>query len=1074
MPRLVVPDLMVLRLGSLPDAVGRWAQVEQQFGALLRGRSHDTREPGDPVSLRWALNPVLGFPRSPFEVWRRTRKEEPADAILGAAAAPVAPATVALPSEVIELRFDASPGPGGLTVEALSRSGKVLPAQRLQFTTAQSGRFRAPGIAALRLGGAGSIGGIRAIVQADWANLPDWVRIEVVGLPFDTGELPIAAYDPAKQGWDAPALTGPEAARVRLGVAQLLQLDPPSPGGGLVAPPWPFPDPARFLDVLRKSPLADIADCLTNSDDTDPLRLQALHTVERSLPGLHQPGQPPGDPADLALTTSGYIALAVHDGPVAVGVGFGTVDVPPSGRVAQRGDVMPPGTELGRDEYLVTASFTTPYGKLDLAAIGHRAAAPPPLAGVAAEQTFVNRAMTRDGLESAAVRLGWSAPREQVGAALLVRPPAAATVLINTPRPAGTGGFQPYLTEHRIADDGNPPGDLRPGVTMPDELVPASGSAVTAYAVAPLDIHGRWGPWRLTSHTTVARAVQQPGLGAVSLGLPPVVPATGPVAAGCTLTVEVSWDWADRSPDRIEVSGAFVPIGPPPASVNGFAVVSTQPALPVPVTIGFTPAGAPTISPAPSASPPAFAALLQSASVVEIAEAGVPGGAPPAGSSTAVQIRRYRLTVPNLSASFAVTDELGYAVSARAAERLRPSSLSAETGPRATTLANPFPAPPPTLPAVTVLWTAQPDAAGRARTVLSWPAVPGASGYIVWEATEAALSHAVGGTAVAGAIRARAADLKARVAANPDASLAAFSRLNERPLTTTSIELVLPGSADTLYAYRLSSTTAQNMESARTTEIVLVGVPHRDVPGTPRIEARGSPADEQVTLTVVPGAGLPPAGLRVHRVRRESLADQIGTMGPPVISAATAGLAVVTLPSRSGPTETGWQFTDDVTAGWVPYHYRCIAVGHDAPDDGVRAGHSPPSGTARVLVPPPMPPLLSGVTRLSATAGLLLRFSTDLPFAPTPAGEGLLTVASVAGTTRTVLARVPSAAIAVGPPLVAAGSPPSAVSTSRTAAVGGVSDVSVLIPATMLPAVAGAIVLTATDPLGRSTSLEAG
>src|SRR5262245_64678756 len=61
---------------------------------------------------------------------------------------------------------------------------------------------------------------------------------------------------------------------------------------------------------------------------------------------------------------------------------------------------------------------------------------------------------------------------------LMIRPPPTSTLfpyttlfrsmLFNTPRPKGSGGFQPYLTEHRVAPDGNPPSDLRPAVTMPD------------------------------------------------------------------------------------------------------------------------------------------------------------------------------------------------------------------------------------------------------------------------------------------------------------------------------------------------------------------------------------------------------------------------------------------------------------------------------------------------------------------------------------------------------------------------------------------------------------------------------
>lgn len=385
MPRIVNPDHFVLQLASLDDAfaAGRVKQVEAKLGPLLRRRKFDTREPGVPVSLRWVLSPHLGFPRVPFEVWRRVRKEQPTVAVLGTGAAPQAPNTVTLSTEVIEIRFDAQPVPGrSLTVEALALNGHTLPGQRLTFTSDQPGRFRGAGIARLKLRGAGRILNVAGLPQTDWANLPDWVRIEVVGFPFEPGTLPASSYDTsASQGWEAASLQGPEAARIRLTMAQLLQLDPPPVGaGGLMPPPWPFPDPGTFADVLRKGPGTDIADCLLTSDDTDPLRLQGGHAITRPMPGIRQPGQPAGsDPAHLTLTTTRYIALATQDSPVAVGLGFGTADIPQAGPLfTSLKDVLPPGTLLGREEYMVTAPFVLPGGvRVELAALGHRVTPPP-------------------------------------------------------------------------------------------------------------------------------------------------------------------------------------------------------------------------------------------------------------------------------------------------------------------------------------------------------------------------------------------------------------------------------------------------------------------------------------------------------------------------------------------------------------------------------------------------------------------------------------------------------------------------------------------------------------------------
>jgi hypothetical protein len=133
---------------------------------------------------------------------------------------------------------------------------------------------------------------------------------------------------------------------------------------------------------------------------------------------------------------------------------------------------------------------------------------------------------------------------------------------------------------------------------------------------------------------------------------------------------------------------------------------------------------------------------------------------------------------------------------------------------------------------------------------------------------------------------------------------------------------------------------------------------------------------------------------------------------------------------------------------------------------------SPPSGVIKVLVPPPVAPLLTPPTRSTGAAGMLVQFTTDLPFTPTPAGEGTLTVASVAGTSRTVIAQVPSIGIPVGLPTSLLGPAPAAPVATRMASVDGASTVSLLIPVSLLPPGSTAFVLTATDPLGRSMTAE--
>ncbi len=1101
MDRSVFPDLAVLRLAPVfPPDPKQLAEVLTDVPDSPQGgtdRRHEDRQVRDAthlmtaamvpttmaqaaarslaISLRWALNPSVGFPRAPFRVWRRLRKEDPSTPVTGSA--PISgPRTVGLSAQVLEVRFDATPAPGRVVVvEAVGFNGHVLPGQRLIFGSAGAGRFRAAGISALKVSDGGQITNVLGLPQTDYANLPDWTLVEAVGFPFAKGEIGPPDYDPVPQGRAAPSLDGIDAALRRLTAGQLIQLDPPAPGGGLGAPVWPFPDPATFLDVLRKGPLPTVADCLTTSRDDDLSRIQALHRPTHTLAGMHQPGiSSPSGTADLSLKTTQYIGLAVNDNPVALGLGFGTFDVAPVRGWGIK-EQLPAGTFLASTDWMVTAEVTFWFGlTLDLAAIGVLQAPPTALTQLQAAQTFANRPPTRDSTGSASVLLSWAPTRDPIGAGILLQR-AGADEVVNVKRPAGSGGFQPYLMPHRFGPDGEPLPGERPGVTMPEEPAPVSGSAATTYAAAALDVHGRWGPWALTTHALVAAPVQKPVLNDVRIDLPAplptAVPPGGPVVPAATLTIEVSWDWADRSPERIEVSGRFVPLGPPPVSVTGCQVDSAGPVGAFAVTIGFDSAGAPTVRvpTAPPAPPAGSVAVAQSATVIEVVDPqSAPGSGPPPGSA-ASQVRRYRLRLP-VRLDFSGTSQLGYAVSARAAELVRPSELSGPTEPRATTVSDPFPAPAPVLPPVTVLWTAQPDAAGRARTVLSWPAVPGASGYIVWEATETALYDAVAGIAppTGQSIRARAADLKARILADQAGSLSTFSRLNERPQTATSVELELPGSADTLFVYRLSSISSQNMESARSTDVVMVGVPRLETPGTPSLEVRHDPDSGLVELVVVPGTGLAPDRLAVHRVRTPLLAEVVDTMGPPRSTLAVSALTTVPVPSLGGaPPRIGFRLTDPVTPDWRPYVYRVVALGRDLPADGIRSGRSPASGAVAVVVPPPMPPALTGLSVARNGSATLVTLRTDLPSRPTPAGPAELVVAAVdAAGARSRLAALDPATVPEAAALVLP-SAPGPVSATRRPPAAGTVEITVLVPTTTAK-----VVVTATDPLGRSTALE--
>ena len=304
--------------------------------------------------------------------------------------------------------------------------------------------------------------------------------------------------------------------------------------------------------------------------------------------------------------------------------------------------------------------------------------------------------------------------------------------------------------------------------------------------------------------------------------------------------------------------------------------------------------------------------------------------------------------------------------------------------------------------------------------MLSWPAVAGASGYIVWEATETALYDAVAGTAppTGQTIRARAQDLKTRILANQAASLSTFSRLNERPARGHR-----RWSSSCRAARTRSSSTGCPRSPRRTSSprgrptSSWSGCRGWNGPGRRTSRRRYDAAADEVVLTIVPGTGLVPDRLAVHRVRTPLLAEVIDTMGPAAGDGRSRELTAVQVPSLGGaPPVPGYRWSETVQPGWRPYVYRVVALGRDLPADGIRSGRSPASGAATVVVPPALPPVLSGLTVARNGSATLLTFSTDLPSRPTPAGPASLVVATVdAAGTRTTLATFDPATDPRGP-----------------------------------------------------------
>ena len=692
-----------------------------------------------------------------------------------------------------------------------------------------------------------------------------------LGCHSEAGEISGPEYDPFPQGVVTPIHTGLTAAKIRLQIATALHQQLPDTGVPTIPTPlWPAPSVSGYLKLLRDPDpcaLKMIEECLRNSDDASFAGMQANFLFETSVDGIRQadlPGATPGpDPTRVKIPVVGVTMLAVaSDSYAATGLGYGTVDFPsleapslqPAGSgggniaggneitfaVANRKELFPTGVEPTAFDYMVTAHFVLPLlGKIDLAALAQSRPNPEPPVALTATFLRRNRPPVANAPETESVKLAWNFSLLPQSYGVLVSPAPARSRLLNSPRPIA-GGFEGFTVPRPITVNGNPPPG-RAEFIDPVSPVPLAGTQTSRYMVIGLDVFGRWSSWGSTNYSVSAPPVQQ--LGLHSAQLETHLPELAPHVLSSHIEIEFSWDWTDRSLDRAEFHGKFFPStsSPDGAFTGGFAMAATGPIGPA-VTVQFDAARNPSISSPHSGT-------------VEVLPSTV---SPPDPDRT-----RYRLTIQNLTCDFTVSPELSYEVFARAAERIRPTEMSVLVGPRVARIFDPTPPTVPPLP-IDLQWTALPDATGRARGVLSWPTSPGAAGYVVWEATETALRNIADPTrpdpAVGTSLLSRAGDLRTILAASgaEARSMIAFSRVNTQILNDTKMEIELPGSASSIFAYRVSAVSINNVESSRSSTVALFAVPRRNQPVQPQLMLRNE----------APTLANPAGGIRVIAVSR--------------------------------------------------------------------------------------------------------------------------------------------------------------------------------------------------------------
>lgn len=928
--------------------------------------------------LRWALHPEVGLPAEPFIVWTRQAGDaKPTPVLLSGqalAVTPSSPRDVHLPERSVHVFLSVDTTTATLTLEGYDTGGNRICGFAVQpGLTGQSVVLTGTGIARVHASGTGRVNSAGFVAAAPYANLPDWRPLEVVGLPVDEGAgLP---YDTGKQG----PLSGP-VAPVEAAVDRLTRGAPrlgwPA-SGGFSGPEWIAPDFPAFVEENRQTLLPQLMTMLLEAGDPSQ---QVDFRVVQPLPppqnasGGSSPTAALGD-AHAEVPPLGLLQIAAHgDMYAALALGFATAFPSPQAPVTH---VAPPV------DYMVTVKhrFQVKLGSFsytfdgELAAFfvptsATRPAAPGALAAQLAPGGM--RPGGRDLPRLSTMNLSWNRPENRAGSMQAVSsvvaralPAEQPSLMVPTRKP---GAPIPFVSA--VPDNATLSEALR--VTFVDGVFPDPSAPAGGYTYCAIG-QNRWGLWSSWSQalmTVPDELPQLPLVVGVQLRRTDLDSTAPPQSA--TLSIDVSWDWHDRSPASIEVA-AIVDDGSglPPATPPTEAFPPTGSSTPLTLAWGIDGSGT-------TVEPPTLPA--GSGSVIRGEPALLAGDTTPPD-----EVGRYKLTIP-VTLDFSTAQQVRIVCWIRGTERVT-GLTSSWAAPGSAGVHSPVPPVMPGPPGP-LQWTSLADATGRARAHLTWAAVPGAVSYAVYHADETALLSAAGhlppDLAAPLDDRKSALDAAVRIENVRDT----FTRVTATPITDTSYDAELARGSQVLHGFVVLARSATGIESAWPTTppaetggrgYALYGIPRPRVPKPASVSAA---AVSGTAVSIAVRAGADVGRVDLHRTALARLSGDVGAMGPAITTLTAAGDGSVA------------SFTDTVAPSWQPYWYRAVAWG--APDDanGLRAAAGPASSAQTVLVPPTTPP---GVTSAAVTPGsgatpALLSFRTDAPPVRTTAGPFLLQV----------------------------------------------------------------------------------
>ncbi len=1015
-----------------------------------------------PVGLRWNMHPEFGFPRKPFKVYRRRSVYNDkfhrftivsVDVVLNNA---VREFSFPQGQEMYLTSVMVTVAPGQrLTITPFDRDRKAMTGKMKTANASESFLFKCPFTAGFVITGTGTLSGITGISMQAMLDADDWELIQITGLPLKSGQIGgPQGYHGDHQGYVA-ALTDPRTASLqRLKIGELLFITPPSAGDIQVPDPtWKAVDTARYFNDAEGTILPLISDCLTDSDDESYFKKdrQPAFAATITVPGIHQPGGPPPDNADALIPVVGTTLLSIStESPAALCLGFGTTDFVAKAAYAHTANDYKAATTkvnvstqaFGYD-YMVTAQYIVrPYEnipplpffndlshKTEFCALSDERDLPQAPINPEVLTVRTNRPESADHIFTEAVKLRWDKTALPQGCGLIVSYKNGVSDVLNAPYDFSANAYHNYSTYTPKAQSTNPDEQVLPAeeagdndkfvMVQPEEPLPIRGSEVHKYFVAGWDVFGRWSNFIRLNHVAVAPAPQNPGVMSIRLFKtnPDITSDLSPVNPNvpCTLEVELGWNWADRTPSRIEVSGAFFNAAnalPPATHPSHFSLTSVDAGTPV-ISISFDASGNPFISPA-----------IAGISVYKITNT----------VETPTDLRKIKLVADHIMAAFpaGAPHSIAYAIYVRGLETVRALPMPEDWGDWSegyqARMEDPRPPAATVLPA-TVQFTAMPDATKLGRGRLQWPVAANALGYYVWEASETAIRAALDQPLkndfpgdesrqlrpLTDSLAGRATQLRDLLAQAKYSNLCqrAFNRLTREMIRGTSVELEIPGSSKVMTLYQVSSINTANIESGKS-NAVFFAVPQLQKPAAPmlrvvKFKKQDPVTDEEVKgirVQLLNGNGLIPDGFNLYSTRKIMVGSDVGAMGLPVYEFTDADWKPHTMRMLDGATYSGkYVETAIVHGSWRPYTFQAVAIGQADPTRGLFRGESEPSATETIFFPPDIPPtlLFNGAPAANA-ASRVIKLRTTAPFDLIDLGKTIIELYSLdADNKRTLL-----------------------------------------------------------------------